>query len=366
MLAVLAGTLKLDDGLIQRQDSLKTCYVEQEPLLPAAETIKESLVKRGGLDALEDTPQKWQTLARLDEYMHRFELDANASPERASGGEKKRAALALAFALTPDLLLLDEPTNHLDITAISRLEEICKNEFKNQRSLVVITHDRQFLDNVATRIVELDRGVLRSYPGTFAAYEARKEEELEAESLARRRFDKFWAQEEVWIRKGIEARRTRNEGRVRRLEQLRRERAARRERLGSINLKIDAGEKSGKIVVEVKGLNKSFGDRPIVKDLDFTLMRGDRLGLIGHNASVKARSLSFFWEKSRPTRVRSAWVPTCRSPTLISCVSNLISPKPLQKRLHRARTGWKLPVNASTSSRISAISSSRRGVPKSR
>ena len=156
--------------------------------------------------------------------MHRFELDANASPERASGGEKKRAALALAFALTPDLLLLDEPTNHLDITAISRLEEICKNEFKNQRSLVVITHDRQFLDNVATRIVELDRGVLRSYPGTFAAYEARKEEELEAESLARRRFDKFWAQEEVWIRKGIEARRTRNEGRVRRLEQLRRER----------------------------------------------------------------------------------------------------------------------------------------------
>ena len=300
MLAVLAGTLKLDDGLIQRQDSLKTCYVEQEPLLPAAETIKESLVKRGGLDALEDTPQKWQTLARLDEYMHRFELDANASPERASGGEKKRAALALAFALTPDLLLLDEPTNHLDITAISRLEEICKNEFKNQRSLVVITHDRQFLDNVATRIVELDRGVLRSYPGTFAAYEARKEEELEAESLARRRFDKFWAQEEVWIRKGIEARRTRNEGRVRRLEQLRRERAARRERLGSINLKIDAGEKSGKIVVEVKGLNKSFGDRPIVKDLDFTLMRGDRLGLIGHNGVGKSKLIKLLLGKIAP------------------------------------------------------------------
>lgn len=195
---------------------------------------------------------------------------------------------------------MDEPTNHLDIEAIRRLENLCRLEFKNQRSLVVITHDRQFLDNVVTRIVELDRGILRSYPGSFSAFESRKEEELEAETIARRRFDKFWAQEEVWIRKGIEARRTRNEGRVRRLEQLRRERAARRERMGSINLKIDAGEKSGKIVAEVKGLCKSFAGHAVVKNLDFTLMRGDRLGLIGHNGVGKSTLIKLLLGKIDP------------------------------------------------------------------
>ena len=300
MLAVLAGKLSLDDGDIQRQDGLITCYVEQEPILPPATTIKESLIRRGNLDAISDEREQWRQIARLEEYLHRFDLNAELSPDKASGGEKKRAALALAFALAPDLLLLDEPTNHLDIDAISRLESLCQTEYKNQRSLIVITHDRQFLDNVATRIVELDRGILRSYPGSFAAYESRKEEELEAENLAKRRFDKFWAQEEVWIRKGIEARRTRNEGRVRRLEQLRRERAARRERLGSINLKIDAGEKSGKIVAEVKGLSKSFDGHPIVQGLDFTLMRGDRLGLIGHNGVGKSTLIKLLLGKISP------------------------------------------------------------------
>lgn len=300
MLAVLAGAMKLDDGEIQRQDGLLTHYVEQEPLLPEAPTFKESLAKRAGIDVMADERAKWQRLARLDEYLHRFGLDGDASPQRASGGEKKRAALALAFALEPDMLLLDEPTNHLDIDAIALLESLIKSDFKNARSLVVITHDRQFLDNVATRIVELDRGVLRSYPGNFAAYEERKEEELAAEELANRRFDKFWAQEEVWIRKGIEARRTRNEGRVRRLEQLRRERAARRDRMGSINLQIDAGERSGKIVAEVKDLSKSFGSRMIVKDLNFTLMRGDRLGLIGHNGVGKSTLIKLILGKLEP------------------------------------------------------------------
>lgn len=300
MLAVLAGAMKLDEGEIQRQDGLFAHYVEQEPLLPAAPTFKDSLAKRAGIDAMTDEREKWRRLARLEEYLHRFGLDSEASPERASGGEKKRAALALAFALEPALLLLDEPTNHLDLDAIRLLETLIKAEFKNARSLVVITHDRQFLDNVATRIVELDRGVLRSYPGNFAAYEARKEEELAAEALANRRFDKFWAQEEVWIRKGIEARRTRNEGRVRRLEQLRRERAARRERMGSINLQIDAGERSGKIVAEVKHLSKAFGDRVIAKDLNFTLMRGDRLGLIGHNGVGKSTLIKLILGKLEP------------------------------------------------------------------
>lgn len=288
LLSVLAGKTMLDDGQLQRMDGLTIHYVEQEPQLPDAPTLKESLILRGKLDETTDEREKWRILAKLDENLSHFELNPNADPKLTSGGEKKRAALALAFTLAPQLLLLDEPTNHLDMRAIRLLEARSQDELKNQRSLVVITHDRAFLDKVATRIVELDRGVLRSYPGNFAAYETRKEEELAAEELERRRFDKFWAQEEVWIRKGIEARRTRNEGRVKRLEQLRRERAARRDQMGSIRMSIDAGEKSGKIVAEVKGLSKSFGDCVIVKDLDFTLMRGDRLGLIGRNGAGKS------------------------------------------------------------------------------
>ena len=300
LLSVLAGKQLLDDGQIQRQDGLIVHYVEQEPVLPEAPTFRESLIARGNIESIADEKEKWRLYAKLDENLSRFELNPDGDPKLASGGERKRAALALAFTLAPQLMLLDEPTNHLDMRAISLLENICRDELKNQRSLVVITHDRAFLDNVATRIVELDRGTLRSYPGNFSAYEARKEEELAAEALERRRFDKFWAQEEVWIRKGIEARRTRNEGRVRRLEALRRERAARREQMGSIRLAIDAGEKSGKIVAEVTGLSKSFGDHVVVKDLDFTLMRGDRLGLIGPNGAGKSTLIKLILGKLKP------------------------------------------------------------------
>lgn len=288
LLKVLAGAEKLDAGEIRLQDGLRRIYVEQEPFLPAAPTLKESLIARGRLEDIPDERDKWTALARLDEYLHKLSLADDVSPEQASGGEKKRAALALALSLKPDVLLLDEPTNHLDVDTILALEEILKGEFKNGRTLMVITHDRAFLDSVATRIIELDRGILRSYPGNFAAYEARKAEELAAEDLQRARFDKFWAQEEVWIRKGIEARRTRNEGRVRRLEALRRERAARRERIGQINLSIDAGEKSGKIVAEAVNLGKSFAERTIVKGLNFKLMRGDKLGLVGPNGAGKS------------------------------------------------------------------------------
>ena len=300
LLSVLAGKQLLDDGQIQRQDGLIVHYVEQEPILPEAPTFRESLIARGNIESIADEKEKWRLYAKLDENLSRFELNPDGDPKLASGGERKRAALALAFTLAPQLMLLDEPTNHLDMRAISLLENICRDELKNQRSLVVITHDRAFLDNVATRIVELDRGTLRSYPGNFSAYEARKEEELAAEALERRRFDKFWAQEEVWIRKGIEARRTRNEGRVRRLEALRRERAARCEQMGSIRLAIDAGEKSGKIVAEVTGLSKSFGNHVVVKDLDFTLMRGDRLGLIGPNGAGKSTLIKLILGKLKP------------------------------------------------------------------
>ena len=335
LLSVLAGKTMLDDGQLQRMDGLTIHYVEQEPQLPDAPTLKESLILRGKLDETTDEREKWRILAKLDENLSHFELNPNADPKLTSGGEKKRAALALAFTLAPQLLLLDEPTNHLDMRAIRLLEARSQDELKNQRSLVGITHDRAFLDKVATRIVELDRGVLRSYPGNFAAYETRKEEELAAEELERRRFDKFWAQEEVWIRKGIEARRTRNEGRVKRLEQLRRERAARRDQMGSIRMSIDAGEKSGKIVAEVKGLSKSFGDCVIVKDLDFTLMRGDRLGLIGRNGAGKSTLIKLLLGKIQPdagtvklgTNIKLAYFDQLREQLdLTKTVAETISP----------------------------------------
>lgn len=335
LLSVLAGKTMLDDGQLQRMDGLTFHYVEQEPQLPDAPTLKESLILRGKLDETTDEREKWRILAKLDENLSHFELNPNADPKLTSGGEKKRAALALAFTLAPQLLLLDEPTNHLDMRAIRLLEARSQDELKNQRSLVVITHDRAFLDKVATRIVELDRGVLRSYPGNFAAYETRKEEELAAEELERRRFDKFWAQEEVWIRKGIEARRTRNEGRVKRLEQLRRERAARRDQMGSIRMSIDAGEKSGKIVAEVKGLSKSFGDCVIVKDLDFTLIRGDRLGLIGRNGAGKSTLIKLLLGKIQPdagtvklgTNIKLAYFDQLREQLdLTKTVAETISP----------------------------------------
>lgn len=287
LLKVLSRLVPLDEGELRIVTGTRCILVEQEPILPTAPTLLESLYLRAGSLFKGDEPTLFSEKALLNAYMDKFGVDGAVHPESASGGEKKRAALALAFALKPDLLLLDEPTNHLDIETIGVLETLVQEEFRGARSLVVVTHDRAFLDAVATRIVELDRGMLRSYEGNFQAYEKTKETELYAEALQRRRFDKFWAQEEVWIRKGIEARRTRNEGRVRRLEQLRREREARRDALSSVRLSLDAGERSGKVVIETKALLKSFDGRPIVKSLDLRVMRGDKLGLLGKNGTGK-------------------------------------------------------------------------------
>jgi len=263
LLAVIAGNTALDDGELRRRDGLSIALVEQEPALPDWSAIRKK--------------------HKLAEFLDRFGLEADADAAEMSGGEKKRAALAAAFALEPELLLLDEPTNHLDIDGILRLEEL----LLRQPAAIVVTHDRAFLDRVATRILELDRGRIFSFPGNYSRYEALKAGQLEIEAVVRRKFDKFWAQEEAWIRKGIEARRTRNEGRVRRLERLREERAARRMRAGDVKLAIAEGRRSGRLVCEFQGVSKSFGARTIVKALDLVVSRGDRIGLIGPNGAGK-------------------------------------------------------------------------------
>src|SRR5882757_1996802 len=293
LLRVIAGLAQLDDGEVQRRDSMRITFVEQEPLLPDSPTLRESLLERAALEPNAahlhaDEREHWRMEARLTEFMQRFDLDPERAPATSSGGERKRAALALALTLQPDLLLLDEPTNHLDIEGIERLEEL----LLKLPACIVITHDRAFLDRITTRIVELDRGILRSYPGNFAAYEERKEQEIAAEDVARRRFEKFWAQEEVWIRRGVEARRTRNEGRVKRLEGLRVERAERLDRIGNVKLSLDSGERSGQLVAELKDVDKSFGGRRIIDGLSMRLMRGDRVGLIGPNGAGKSTLIS--------------------------------------------------------------------------
>ena len=288
LLEVLAGRVALDDGELQQSGGVRVVSIRQEPELPAAPSLRESLALWAELDSIDDDRVRWRVDARIVEYLHRFGLEGTATTAGLSGGERKRAALAGAFALEPDVMLLDEPTNHLDIDGIERLEDLI---IAGSPAVIVVTHDRSFLDRVATRIVELDRGMLRSYPGNYAAYERRKAEQLAEEAVLNRKFDKFWAQEEVWIRKGVEARRTRNEGRVKRLEQLRRERDARRERLGNVKLNVDAGERSGKLVAELRNVTKAFDGRAVVRDLDLRVMRGDRLGLIGPNGAGKSTLL---------------------------------------------------------------------------
>jgi ABC transport system ATP-binding/permease protein len=294
LLRIIAGLGHLDDGELQQRTGLRVAFVEQEPELPPAENLRDSLLERAGsaqgangsvyAELHADERERWRLESRLTEFLHRFELDETRSPATSSGGERKRAALALALTLQPDLLLLDEPTNHLDIDGIERLEDL----LLKVPAVMVITHDRAFLDRITSRIIELDRGVLRSYPGNFAAYEERKDQEIAAEEVSRRRFDKFWAQEEVWIRRGVEARRTRNEGRVKRLERLRVERGERLNRLGNVKFSLDSGERSGHLVAELTDVNKRFGDRTVVSGLSTRIMRGDRIGLIGPNGAGKS------------------------------------------------------------------------------
>jgi ABC transport system ATP-binding/permease protein len=292
LLNVLSGARNIDDGQLVKRDGLRVVMVEQEPILPPADTLQDSLLLRAGAQFSEDERDRWTMLAKLSSMADQLGVDLYRSPEALSGGERKRAALALALALSPELLLLDEPTNHLDIEAITRLEGM----LIKGPTLIVITHDRRFLDQVSNRIVELDRGVLRNYEGNFSTYERLKAEQLAFEETFNRKFDKFWAQEEVWIRKGVEARRTRNEGRVRRLEDLRNQRASRRDTLGSVRMSIDSSERSGKRVAELTDVGKTFltaegVQKTVIDSFSCLIQRGDRVGFIGPNGAGKTTLL---------------------------------------------------------------------------
>ena len=329
LLKAIAGVGQLDDGEVWRQPSARIGYVPQEPPFDPEQSVfaavvagmgetsqrlaeyhdishqlalpdadHEGLLERlnvlqGELEAL----GAWSLHAQAERIVQRFALDPDAKVGSLSGGQKKRLALAQALAVSPDVLLLDEPTNHLDVGAIEWLEELL---LASNTAVLFITHDRRFLDRLATRIVELDRGQLASFPGNFTEYQRRKEQMLHDESVRNDKFDKFLAQEEVWIRKGVEARRTRYEGRVLRLEQLRRDRAARRDQQGRVDLNLDSGDKSGRLIAELSNVSKSFGGKTVIRDFSCRLLRGDKIGLIGANGAGKTTLLRLILGELEP------------------------------------------------------------------
>ena len=320
LLKVIAGEIKLDDGNVWRATSVRIVYVPQEPILDPKHTVFEAVAEGLGvmqqtlvdyhevthsmgaadadIDALMERMQKlqheldakdgWGMQAKVETVLSKLSLNPDTPVAALSGGWRKRVALGRALVADPEVLLLDEPTNHLDLEAIQWLEELLLN-FNG--GVLFITHDRRFLNRLATRIVELDRGKLTDFIGNYENYLVKKEELLAVEATHAAKFDKVLAQEEAWIRQGVKARRTRNEGRVRQLEKLRLERAARRERQGNVKLSLDAGERSGKLVAELDNVIKAYGDRTLIKGFTTRIMRGDRIGLLGPNGIGKTTLL---------------------------------------------------------------------------
>ncbi|KPU87992.1 ABC transporter ATP-binding protein, partial [Variovorax paradoxus] len=317
LLKILGGLEKPDDGALQYQQHLRVSYVAQEPALDmeadvftaASAGLSEVIAVRDlylsgaeglDLDALQSQIEAfdaWNWEQRVEETLHRLHLDRNARVGNLSGGTRKRVALAQALVAAPDVLLLDEPTNHLDLDSIEWLEQLLI-DFKG--SVVTVTHDRSFLNRVATRIVELDRGKLGSYPGNFEQYLLQKEEQLAQEAVINAKADKLLAQEEVWIRKGVEARRTRSQSRIGRLEALRANRAARREVQGSVNMDVATGQASGKIVAELTEASKSFGEKTVIRNFSGTILRGDKIGLLGPNGAGKTTLLKLILGELEP------------------------------------------------------------------
>jgi len=329
LLKIIADAFPADDGKVWRQPGIRLALVAQEPLLDPDATVFDAVagglgaqtaqlreyheisLRLGGtggddaalLDRMHELQIEferndgWSAQSRVETAIARLGLDGDALVNALSGGLKKRVAFARALVAAPELLLLDEPTNHLDVAGIEWLEELL---IGFGGSVLFVTHDRRFLDNVTTRVIELDRGQLASFPGSFSEYQNRKQQMLSAEAQQSAKFDKLLAQEEVWIRKGIQARRTRNEGRVLRLEQLRRERAARRERLGHVNFDVAEGERSGKLVAELDHVSKRYGEKRVIEDFSCVIQRGDKVGLIGPNGSGKTTLLRLMLGELQP------------------------------------------------------------------
>ena len=330
LLAAVAGLRALDDGTLWKAPNLRITYVAQEPEFAPGASVFDAVVgglgeqsqllaayhdlshrlsempdgeRPAALDELArlqhelEATDAWQQNALADRVIAEFHLNPDASVDDLSGGQKKRVALARGLVCEPDLLLLDEPTNHLDIAAIDWLESLL---LARNVALLFITHDRRFLDRLATRIVELDRGHLSSYPGSFTQYQERKAQRLHEEALEQARADKLLAQEEVWIRKGVEARRTRAQFRVQRLDQLRAQRAARRNQQGQVAMRVDSGESSGALVADLINVSKSYGGRKIIDDFSGRIMRGDRVGLIGPNGAGKTTMLRLILGEIEP------------------------------------------------------------------